>query len=80
MQEEKKILVPLPTPLGRYRHYRGGEYEVIGSVHHSETEEQLVLYRQLDKDTGLWVRPYAMFFGMVEADGRAQKRFALIES
>ncbi len=70
-------LPPLPDPpLGRYRHYKGGEYELIGVARHSETLEPLVLYRQLYKQTGLWVRPYAMFFEHVEIDGRLQPRFA----
>lgn len=58
-------LPELPAaPLGRYRHYKGGEYEVLGVVRHSETLEALVLYRALQGDgRGLWVRPYAMFFG-----------------
>jgi len=52
-------LSPLPAaPPGRYRHYKGNEYEVIGVVRHSETLEALVLYRPLYNDTGLWVRPY----------------------
>ena len=70
-------LTPLPhAPLGRYRHYKGTEYEVLGVVRHSETLEPLVLYRPLYNDSGLWVRPYAMFFGEVEVDGRPRPRFA----
>jgi hypothetical protein len=70
-------LAPLPDPkLGRYRHYKGGEYEVIGVARHSETLEPLVLYRPLYSDIGLWVRPYAMFFEDVESDGVKQPRFA----
>ena len=65
------------TPLGRYRHYRGGEYEVIGVVRHSETLEPLVLYRPLCNASGLlWVRPHAMFFELIEFEGRLQPRFA----
>jgi hypothetical protein len=63
---------------GRYRHYKGNEYEVLGVVRHSETLEPLVLYRPLYNDTGLWVRPYEMFFEEVEAGGRRQPRFARI--
>jgi len=70
-------LPPLPAALpGRYRHYKGGAYEVIGVVRHSETLEPLVLYRPLYNATGDWVRPYAMFFGQVEVDGRSVARFA----
>jgi hypothetical protein len=72
-------LPPLPEPrLGRYRHYKGGEYEVIGVARHSETLEPLILYRPLYKQSGLWVRPYDMFFEQVEHDGRRQPRFAPI--
>jgi hypothetical protein len=70
-------LPPLPaTPAGRYRHYKGGEYEVIGVARHSETLEPLVVYRPLYNDSGLWVRPHAMFFGEVLIDGIARPRFA----
>ncbi len=69
-------LPPLPeTPLGLYRHYKGGEYEVVGVVRHSETLEPMVLYRPLYNDSGLWVRPYDMFVGLVEIDGVPQLRF-----
>lgn len=67
-----------PTPTGRYRHHKGGRYEVIGVARHSETLEPLVLYRPLDHDTGLWVRPHAMFFGTVDIDGRTVPRFSPI--
>ena len=74
-------LPPLPaTPLGRYRHYRGGEYEVLGVARHSETLEPLVLYRALYGEGGLWVRPHAMFFEDVVVDGRRQPRFAAVAS
>lgn len=70
-------LPALPTtPPGRYRHYKGGEYEVLGAARHSETLEVVVVYRPLYNASGLWVRPYAMFFGEVEVDGRLQPRFA----
>ena len=72
-------LPPLPeAPRGRYRHYKGGEYEVVGVARHSETLEPLVVYRPLYNATGLWVRPYAMFFGKVEVQGRLQPRFTLV--
>lgn len=70
-------LPPLPESRpGRYRHYKGGEYEVVGVVRHSETLEPMVLYRPLYNDSGLWVRPYDMFFGTVTVDGRVLPRFA----
>jgi hypothetical protein len=73
-------LPPLPdTPLGRYRHYKGRDYEVLGVVRHSETLEPLVLYRTLYDDSGLWVRPHALFFGTLDVDGREMRRFAPID-
>jgi hypothetical protein len=70
-------LPPLPhTPIGLYRHYKGGEYEVMGVARHSETLEPLVLYRPLYNATGWWVRPHAMFFGDLEVDGLRVRRFA----
>ncbi len=72
-------LPPLPAiALGRYRHYKGGEYEVVGVARHSETLEPLVVYRPLYNVSGLWVRPYAMFFEDVEVDGQRVPRFLLV--
>ena len=74
-------LPPLPCiVLGRYRHYKGGEYEVVGVVRHSETLEPLVLYRPLRDDVGLWVRPFAMFLETVEHAGKLQTRFSLVSA
>ncbi|MDP2005167.1 MAG: DUF1653 domain-containing protein [Rubrivivax sp.] len=73
-------LPPLPaTPTGRYRHYKGGEYEVLGVARHSETLEPLVIYRPLYDASGLWARPHAMFFGQLTIDGRLQPRFAFVD-
>ncbi|WP_313276207.1 DUF1653 domain-containing protein [Stenotrophomonas sp.] len=70
-------LPPLPTlTLGRYRHFKGGEYEVIGLARSSETLEAVVLYKPLYGDRGLWVRPYAMFVEQVTVEGVSQPRFA----
>ncbi len=66
------------TPLGRYRHYKGLDYEVIGVARHSETLEPLVVYKPLYNTSGLWVRPHAMFFGEVDIDGRRRPRFAFV--
>jgi hypothetical protein len=63
-----------PAP-GKYRHFKGGEYEVVGVARHSETNEQLVVYRPLYNDSGLWVRPVAMFLETVEHDGQTVPRF-----
>jgi hypothetical protein len=69
-------LPPLPTlPVGRYRHYKQLDYEVIGVVRHSETLEPLVLYRALYGEQGLWVRPFAMFNEEVWVDGVSVPRF-----
>ena len=66
----------IEMPPGRYRHYKGGEYEVLGTVRHSETLEPMTLYRTLYGEQGLWVRPAAMFGGTVEIEGVRQLRFA----
>ncbi|PNE01886.1 hypothetical protein A15D_02567 [Alcanivorax sp. MD8A] len=63
---------------GRYRHFKGNEYQVIGLATHSETEETVVVYRPLYGDGALWVRPLAMFAETVERDGQVQPRFAWI--
>lgn len=63
---------------GRYRHYKEKDYEVIGLARHSETEEELVVYRTLYGDFDLWVRPLKMFMETVEVDGREVPRFRFI--
>ena len=74
-------LNPLPAlTAGLYRHYKGGEYEVLGVVRHSETLEPLVLYRPLYNDSGLWVRPYTMFTEQVAINGHNRPRFALVQA
>jgi hypothetical protein len=71
-----EILPPLvTTPPGRYRHYKGGEYDVVGTVRHSETLEPMTLYRALYGEQGLWVRPAAMFEETLVIDGVSQPRF-----
>jgi hypothetical protein len=66
------------TPTGRYRHYKGMEYQVLDTVRHSETLEPMTLYRALYGERGLWVRPAAMFLETVVIDGGAQPRFTRI--
>jgi hypothetical protein len=66
---------------GRYRHYKGGRYEVLGVAWHSESREELVVYRPLDaqEEPGLpelWVRPKAMFFDVLDIEGRETERFS----
>lgn len=64
---------------GRYRHFKGNEYEVIGVAKHSETMEELVVYRALYGECGLWVRPASMWNEQVERDGKTFQRFTLIQ-
>ncbi len=79
MSEEK--LPPLiATPPGTYRHYKGGMYEVVGTVRHSESLEPMTLYRALYGEQGLWVRPAAMFEEEVVIDGKRQPRFQRIDA
>lgn len=64
---------------GRYRHFKGNEYEVLGVARDSETEREVVVYRALYGERGLWVRPLAMFTQVVERDGQKVPRFAYVE-
>ena len=64
---------------GRYRHYKGGEYQVFGTAYHSETEELLVHYQTLYGNRQFWVRPYDMFTELVEVGGETIPRFLLLE-
>lgn len=63
---------------GRYRHFKGNEYEVIGTAKHSETLETMVVYRALYGEGGLWVRPASMWNETVERDGKSFPRFTYI--
>ena len=63
---------------GRYRHFKGNEYEVLGVARHSETREEMVVYRALYGEFGLWVRPAAMWNEIVERDGKTFRRFTYI--
>ncbi|MFY9308065.1 MAG: DUF1653 domain-containing protein [Bacteroidia bacterium] len=66
-----------PLPLGKYRHYKGKEYEVIGVARHSETLEELVVYKALYQPEGenLWVRPLKMFTEILTIEGKEVPRF-----
>ena len=66
-------------PLGRYRHFKGNEYEVVALARHSETTEPMVVYRALYGERGLWVRPASMWNETVERDGKTHRRFSRIE-
>ncbi len=65
--------------MGRYRHYKGREYTVLGVARHSETEEELVVYRQEYGSRAWWVRPKAMFLEQVEVEGRQVDRFEFLD-
>ena len=64
--------------IGRYRHFKGNEYEVIGTAKHSETLEEYVVYKALYGEGGLWVRPAEMWNETIERDGKTYKRFEFI--
>ena len=73
-------LPPLPAEPrpGRYRHYKGNEYRVLGLARHSETLEPLVVYQPLYGERGLWVRPAAMFVETIEVAGQRVPRFSFV--
>ncbi len=64
---------------GKYRHFKGNYYEVIGVAHHSETMEEIVVYRALYAEHGLWVRPASMWEEVVDRDGYHGPRFQYVE-
>jgi len=64
--------------IGKYRHYKGNEYEVIGIAKHSETLEELVVYRALYGENQIWVRPKEMFLEDVTIEGKKQPRFRFL--
>ncbi|MFC1659067.1 DUF1653 domain-containing protein [Pseudomonadota bacterium] len=66
-------------PLGKYRHYKGGEYEVIGVGKHSETLEELVIYKSLENGE-IWIRPSKMFIENINKEGQIFPRFQFIKS
>ncbi|MBI2669209.1 DUF1653 domain-containing protein [Candidatus Woesearchaeota archaeon] len=81
--KKKESIIPELT-LGKYRHYKGHFYEVVGVARHSETREELVVYRALHDSTEFgkkasWVRPKAMFLERVVVDGKEVPRFTYVE-
>ena len=67
-----------PIPLGVYRHYKGSQYEVVGFAKHSETLEDLVVYKALYGERGTWVRPLSMWENPIEVEGKSVKRFEYV--
>lgn len=81
--QENLDKIPEPPVLekGRYRHYKGNEYEVIGLAYHTETLDSLVIYKALvyKKGAEFWARPYSMFFDTITVDGQTVRRFEKID-
>ena len=75
MDYESAVKTILP---GRYRHYKGNEYEVLYIAKHSETTEPMVVYRALYGERGVWVRPASMWYETVERNGQTYRRFTYI--
>lgn len=65
--------------IGKYRHFKGNEYEVLYLAKHSETQEEMVVYKALYGDGGVWVRPASMWNEEIERDGKTYKRFTFVE-
>ena len=76
----KPEILPVESDIcGVYRHYKGGMYRVLFVAHHSETLEEMVVYRALYGEGGLWVRPASMWNELVERDGKSFPRFTFLE-
>lgn len=69
----------MPKVGEKYRHYKGNEYEVLYIGKHTETEEDMVIYRAVDTPEQVWVRPLTMFIETVEWEGKVVPRFALLK-
>ena len=69
-----------PIKTGRYRHFKGNEYEVLYIAKHSETLEEMVVYRALYGEGGIWVRPASMWNEVLTRDGKTFRRFTPIEA
>ena len=69
----------MSVKLGKYRHFKGGEYQVLHVGYHSETGEEMVVYQALYGENRIWVRPAAMWDETVERDGKTFSRFTYVE-
>ena len=78
-QEEREELSEEEITLGKYRHFKGNEYEVLGFAKDSESTNKVVIYQALYGDKELWVRPYDMFKEIIERDGKKIRRFTKID-
>lgn len=78
-KEDDDILLPEEITLGKYRHFKGNEYEVVGFAKDSETTQKMVIYKALYGEQELWVRPYEMFKEIIERDGKKIRRFTKID-
>ena len=77
-EAEREMCMSEEIRPGRYRHFKGKEYEVLMIARHSETEEEMVVYRALYGERGVWVRPASMWNEIVERDGKKYQRFTYI--
>jgi hypothetical protein len=73
--EAPTVTAPDQPQPGLYRHFKGGEYEVLSVARDSETDQLVVVYHSAGEPTNLWVRPAEMFLEMVERPGGARRRF-----
>ena len=78
MNESLMQAIKKEIPLGRYRHFKGNEYEVLMLAYHSETDEIMVVYRALYGDRSAWTRPATLWLESVEKDGVSMKRFSYL--
>ncbi len=78
-KQAKETLEPQEITLGKYRHFKGNEYEVVGFAKDSETTDKMVIYKALYGEQELWVRPYDMFREIIERDGKKIRRFTKID-
>lgn len=78
-RDEQGHCGPAAPPPGRYRHFKGGFYDVLATARHTETGESVVIYRAADDPESVWVRPLEMFVGLTRRAGRSVPRFERVE-